>query len=67
MSKGGISLNTLELTDNEIALIATALTTTIASTQKYIQIYGKDNSDNSTLSAFKEMKELLRKIEMKYF
>lgn len=59
-------MNNVELTDDEISLIVTSLITSIASAQTYIQNYGQDKLDDSTQSAFEDMKELLDKLEKKF-
>lgn len=60
-------MNKVELTDDELVLIATALIITVAGSEKHIELNGKDSLDKATLEAVEDMKTLYEKLEEKYF
>lgn len=67
MSEGMDKMNNVELTDDELSVIVTALQYTITGFNKYVDKKGKDSLDSATLQAVEEMKALHKKIESKYY
>ena len=59
--------NNVKLTDDELALIATALQTTIMSHEKYVQVKGAANIDHATLEAIAGMRALLERLHKEQF
>lgn len=59
--------NKINLTDDELSLIATSLQMTIMANEKYIQMNGEQGLDFQTKEAMKEMRALYDKLNREYF
>ena len=59
--------NNLNLTDDELSLIATSLQMTIMGHEKYVSVNGEAGLDYETKQGIEEMKILFERLNREYF
>ncbi len=59
--------NQVNLTDDELTLIATALQLAVMSHERYMQLNGEESLDHQSKEAYRKMKTLLDRLNKEYF